>query len=146
MNFGEFYKGIESLSRARVQVGVVQGGRYEDGISNVDLLEIHEFGLGGVDARSPLQSSLEDEGTVRDVKNVMKLGIEGLARGRDVRDILSLLGETLSERVRVFVKEGKVEPPLSFSYVEKKRKMGQSELALIATGALLDSIGHEVKL
>lgn len=127
---------------AHVVVGV-QGdadARDGEGIGNVRLASVHEFGAGNVPERSFLRS------TVREHREkytaILDKVTRGVADGKiDMLQGLALLGEKVASDVKRRIEADKLGVPLADATIARKG----SSVPLIDTGQLKNSITYEVR-
>ncbi len=121
----------------------VQGddaNREGEGIDNVGLATVHEFGTGSVPERSFLRSTM-----TKNEKKYAALAArvaKGLVESRfDLVDGLSLLGEAVVSDVKGRIEKNQLGVPLSERTIKRKG----SSTPLIDTGQLKNSITYQVR-
>lgn len=137
----EIQRKIEELSKKQVVVGAIDSSTREDGLTNADLLAIHEFGSrrNNIPERPVLRSTLTNSKDI--IGNALSKKVaECLSGGLDVDDAYSHVGIFVrSEVLKTFDKN-------DFTPNDPKTiaRKGSSK-PLIDTGALRASISYEVR-
>lgn len=134
----------------RVVVGIhgeaAEAKHGEDGIDNVRLAGVHEFGAqidtgrGIVDIpeRSFIRSTVDDHGGYKDV--ISKLADKVLTGSMTVPQALGLLGEKVTSDMKRTIEKG-IDPPNAPSTIEAKG----SDKPLIDTAQMKNSITYAVR-
>lgn len=143
----KFQKQLKELGKMRVRIGCV--GDHGDGISNNDLMLIHEFGTSDkrIPPRMPIRTTFRHEGSL----NILKKTLEHAQKthfkpqtGFDIQAIGETVGNAMAELVKGTIRR-RLSPPLAESTLKAKSRKGQSSVPLYATGRLLNSIQFEVR-
>lgn len=141
----EFQRKLSMLTKAQVVLGAV-GTHSEAGISNSDLILIHELGRGNQKARAPIRKTFGKQQVVNRIVNNFERSLEHIfVTGGDVKASLDLVGQQMMMEVKATINAG-LQPPLSENYLEKKIAAGYSELPLVKTEQLINSFEYEVRL
>lgn len=134
----------KSLGQQPMHVVVgVQGNddaREGEGIGNVALAGVHEFGGGNVPERSFLRSTLAANKSNYETL-VGKLTKAVVENRIDLHQALGLLGEKVVSDVRDRIERDDLGVPLAQSTIDRKG----SSVPLIDTGQLRNSITYEVR-
>jgi len=142
-----FTQALAELGKTKWRIGAT--GEHSGGISNHELLAIHEFGTSDkrIPARMPVRSVIRDNAKMALVSKTLVKTIEN-AYGDDgqlnVAIVKDAVANTLKQLVQNGIRQG-LKPPLAESTLLRKQKLGYSSLPLIATGQLINSIEVEAK-
>jgi len=146
----DHYKALRQLSSMKVQIGAVGEHDKEPGqkksISNAALVRIHNNGVpsAGIPATFFVNKGLSEN--VKYLSDLTKklLNKHHSKKGFDVQKIGDGLGVAMVKIIRATMMSN-LAPVLSPKYLAKKVKDGYSNLRLIKTGQLKNSITHGVK-
>jgi phage gpG-like protein len=144
----KFEQSLKQIGNLKVRIGAV--GVHDGGISNAELLAIHEFGTSDkrIPARMPVRSVIRDDKKMELVVKTLHNSIQHRfkpGQGLPVKDIGSDVGNTLKELIKNGIRQ-RLSPPLAESTLKAKRRKGYSSVPLIATGQLMNSIDYDVSL
>jgi len=164
LGWEKILKEVGSYREAYTKVGIqgTQAGLDHEGVSNVELATIHEYGckmtvtpaqsrwMGAnlglakpagstleIPARSFVRASIDGERTKYDGQSA-KLAGRVLEGKMSFRQAMAILGRVISSGMQRFVKSGRVKPPLAPVTIERKN----STQPLVDTGQLVNSITH----
>jgi hypothetical protein len=137
---------LETLKQRKsfVKAGVLGSAAPRDGISNVDLAMIHEFGApkAGIPERSFIRSAF-DRGRSGYIELLAKFIRRVYERRMTIEQALGLAGLQMATDMKKGVTAGAGIPPPN---KEATIKAKGSSRPLVDTGRLVDSISWEVKL
>jgi len=129
---------IDHMEDAEVSVLIgVPNARHYSGLTFSQLMGIHEFGGGNVPERAPFRKTLRAN-QEKYKRGLAKAAEAAIASGTLVK--YEQLGATAADDVRLTIKK-RLSPALADSTIARKG----SDVPLIDTGSLWQSIGHEVK-
>lgn len=140
-NVKAFIGSIKALGKIRVQIGAT--GKHDGGLTNAELLTIHEFGspTQNIPARAPVRKAMF-HGQLKSV--VSPLILNNITdKGVNVKAIAHGIGSVIVADAKRFIEDG-LNPGLLEGTLDQKQKAGHSPLPLIATGQLKESITYEV--
>ena len=132
---------VKTKGRPSVAIGIQgeKGNQDRDGLTNVMLGTIHEFGTANIPERSFLRSTF-DENYKKYIQEYNALFTKAIASG-DLKGNLMLLGEKVRSDVLKKIKS-KLQPALSAATIAKK---GGEDTPLIDTGQMWNAISVEVR-
>lgn len=140
-------KRIAELGRAEVRVGIVgpeAHNQHKDStLSLIELAILHEFGNPRTDLpeRSFLRAALAEPATKMALKALYTQCAKHVIAGKMSRDqALRAIGGWAAAKIRAFIKEGKVTPPLAPSTVARKGH----DVPLLDTHELVEAIGWDI--
>jgi hypothetical protein len=132
----------ESHVKVGVFSGDAKGGQDRDGITNVELAAVHEFGGGNVPARPWIRGGVDARRT-QIMEHTRKL-VKGLYEGRfTVEQALNMLGLFAATQIKDYVRTTNIPPPLSDALFQRKAAKGTASgpvRTLIDTGRMLGSV------
>ena len=137
----EIKRRMEGLSKKEAVIGVIDNSVREDGLTNVDLLAIHEFGSvnQGIPERPVMRSTSSE--SAGDVKSLLSKKIAECLRGDlSVDGVYSHMGIFMKNKIIDTFDKNDFTPIKS----QTAKRKGSSK-ALIDTGALRASINYEVR-
>lgn len=142
-----FKQALAELAKTKWLIGAT--GEHAGGISNHELLAIHEFGTSDkrIPARMPIRSVIRDSEKMALVSKVLVKTIENAYgdNGKlNVEVVKDSVANTLKQLIQNGIRQG-LKPALAESTLKRKQKLGYSSLPLIATGQLINSIEVEAK-
>jgi len=145
--FVKFKQALQELGKTKWRIGAT--GEHAGGISNHELLAIHEFGTSDkrIPARMPIRSVIRDQQKMALVSKVLVRTIENAYGDNGKLNVAiakDAVANTLKQLVQNGIRQG-LKPPLAESTLLRKQKLGYSSLPLIATGQLINSIEVEAK-
>jgi len=137
----EIQRKINELSKKQVVVGAIGGGAREDGLTNAELLAIHEFGSAkkGIPERPVMRTSFK-KGEAG-AKTLLSQGVSECLKG-------NISTDQAYERAGLFLRNTVVETFVENDFTPndpKTIKRKKSSKPLIDTGALRASISYEVR-
>lgn len=130
---------LKQAATLEVRVGVLgTGGSRESGLTNADLMVIHEFGTENVPERAPLRTTFDAKH--REWVILSKKLLSALIAGRvETEQALGLLGAQAVADIQAQIRAG-LPPPNAPSTIRRKG----SSTPLIDTGRLLMSLAWQV--
>lgn len=135
---------IKKAAATRLKVGVLashNGNVDHGGVTMAELLAIHEFGApaAGIPARKPIQTALR-EGDAKLTAIALQAAKDITSTKISVEKALDLMGAGAVALIKQTIARGDLPPPLKPATIAAKG----SDRTLVDTGALLESIAHEV--
>jgi len=136
---------LEGLRSVSVEVGVLGDGEGlsdRDPETNVSVAITHEYGdpARRIPQRSFIRAALDRD---RDeILDRMTIEAESVIRGRDPEQAAARVGLYAEERIRAFIRQGHVRPPLSPVTIARRPK--GTTTPLLDTGQLVASITSAV--
>jgi hypothetical protein len=145
-NLKRYQRQLKQMAGMKVGIGCV--GDHGDGLSNSDLMLIHEFGTSDkkVPARMPIRATFRDDGNITLIKKTLEHAQQHFFdedKGFNLQAIGEAVGNTMKELVKAQIRR-RLSPPLAESTLEQKQRRGQSSIPLYATGTLLNSVEFQV--
>jgi hypothetical protein len=142
-----FKQALQELGKTKWRIGAT--GEHAGGISNHELLAIHEFGTSDkrIPARMPVRSVIRDKAKMGLVSKTLVKTIEN-AYGDNGKLSVAIVKDAVANSLKQLVQNGirqGLKPALAESTLKRKQKLGYSSLPLIATGQLINSIEVEAK-
>jgi len=140
---------IKQISTLRIQVGAVGMHTAEPGqkqMSNADIMRIHEIGVPSrnIPARMPVRKGLHENIAYfsRLTQNLLKKNFN--KNGIDIQKFGQGIGVAMKNVVQATIMS-RLSPKLSEKYEERKTAQGFSDIPLIKTGQLKNSIDYGIK-
>ena len=143
-------RGLTKILKAFSNVGLVakvgiqgaEAAQDHDGITNVALGVVHEFGspAENIPSRSFMRSTMDEQR--EKYFRIMLQGVRTItdSRGRvDAKRALGVLAEVMSADVKKKIRSN-IPPSLSPKYAARRMKKGTGTRTLVVSGALLNSI------
>lgn len=139
------YKALKQLSSMKVQIGAI-GGHDGTSLSNADLLRIHEKGVPSrnIPARFAITRGLSENVPYLSKLTNNLLRVNHSKKGFDIKKIGDGIGNAMAQIIKNTIKS-RLSPALSEKYLKKKVEEGYSDIPLIKTGQLVNSIDYGVK-
>lgn len=151
--FRELRAKIGELAKAKVKIGVLQGGDAEvetehGELSIVELAAIHEFGApaANIPARSFIRATFDsDEGLAAQGEFMAEQAEQIIAGKLAPRTALKRIGAWGAAKVRARIR-AKIDPPLKPETIRRKTVDGKKgDVPLVDTSHLINSVSWELE-
>lgn len=127
-----FQRLVEELTKTKLSVGIRPGEHFEeDGTDVAEVALRNEFGDDKVPARPFMAQTVDNNGA--EINRIIHRAFQE----EDAHDILSLIGDGISELMRQEIEKGDFVPNAPATIAAKG-----SDKPLIDTGTMKDSIGY----
>lgn len=148
-DFVKYKKQMKRLNKMRVQLGAV--GTHVGGMTNSDLFILHEYGAslkggGRIPARAPLRRTFENGSVLKGIADrTQKLIAANFKDGQFNFDaILNGIGEDMVGSLKETIMKGQTVPLAERTIKARLKKGITSDLPLVETAQMMNSLQYEV--